>query len=150
MHRLFLKYWAWQLTLRNEDTGASSLALALSNMRIDLLPHQVTTVNRALKSLREYNGVILADEVGLGKTIEVGIIFHQHWQQSKRKILIILPASLVTQWKEELTEKYRPPVTVVNSRSLQRKNPPNPFISDKIVLCSYHFASIIKDINGGD
>ena len=141
MHRLFLKYWAWQLTLRNEDTGASSLALALSDMRIDLLPHQVTAVNRALKSLREYNGVILADEVGLGKTIEAGIVMYQHWQQGKRKLLLIVPASLIEQWSRELEEKFKLPVAVVDSRFLRRKNPPNPFISDKIVLCSYHFAS---------
>lgn len=141
MHPLFLKYWAHQLTLQSEDGGASNLALTLSDIRIDLLPHQITAVNRALKALREHNGVILADEVGLGKTIEAGIILHQHWQQGKRKILIILPASLITQWKEELREKFRLPVTVVNSQYLRRKNPPNPFISDKIVLCSYHFAS---------
>lgn len=102
MHPLFLKYWAHQLTLQSEDGGASNLALTLSDIRIDLLPHQITAVNRALKALREHNGVILADEVGLGKTIEAGIILHQHWQQGKRKILIILPASLITQWKEEL------------------------------------------------
>ncbi len=141
MRSLFLKYWAHQLTLQSEDGGASNLALTLSDIRIDLLPHQITAVNRALKALREHNGVILADEVGLGKTIEAGIILHQHWQQSKRKILIILPASLIAQWKEELREKFRLPVTVVNSQYLRRKNPPNPFISDKIVLCSYHFAS---------
>ena len=70
MHPLFLKYWAHQLTLQSEDGGASNLALTLSDIRIDLLPHQITAVNRALKALREHNGVILADEVGLGKTIE--------------------------------------------------------------------------------
>ena len=141
MQQLFLKYWAWQLTLRNEDTGVSSLALALSDMQIDLLPHQITAVNRALKSLREYNGVILADEVGLGKTIEAGIVICQHWQQGKRKILVIVPASLLEQWSRELEEKFKLPVAIVNSRYLRRKNPPNPFISNKIVLCSYHFAS---------
>ena len=124
MHQLFLKYWAHQLTLRDEDGGASNLALTLSDIRIDLLPHQTTVVSRALKALREHNGVILADEVGLGKTIEAGIIIHRHWQQGKRKILIILPASLIAQWIDELTKKFRLPVTVVNSQYLRRKNPP--------------------------
>ena len=141
MHPIFLKYWAHKLTLRDEDSGASNLALTLSDIRIDLLPHQITVVSRALKALREHNGVILADEVGLGKTIEAGIIIHRHWQQGKRKIVIILPASLIAQWIDELTKKFRLPVTVVNSQYLRRKNPPNPFISGKIVLCSYHFAS---------
>lgn len=141
MHPLFLKYWAHQQTLQSEDGGASNLALTLNDIRIDLLPHQITAVNRALKALQEHNGTILADEVGLGKTIEAGIIIHQNWQQGKRKILIILPASLIAQWIDELTKNSRLPITVVNSQYLRRKNPLNPFISDKIVLCSYHFAS---------
>ena len=141
MHPIFLKYWAHQLTLRSEDGGASNLALTLNDIRINPIPYQISAVSRALKALREHNGAILADEVGLGKTIEAGIIIHRHWQQGKHKILIILPASLIAQWIDELTKKFRLPVTVVNSQYLRRKNPPNPFISDKIVLCSYHFAN---------
>lgn len=141
MHPIFLKYWAHQLTLRSEDGGASNLALALNDIRIDLLPHQITAVSRALKALWEHNGAILADEVGLGKTIEAGIVMYRHWQQGKRKILIVVPASLIGQWSKELREKFNLSTTVVDSRYLRRKNPPNPFISDKIVLCSYHFAS---------
>ena len=141
MHPIFLKYWAHQLTLRSEDGGASNLALTLNDIRINPILYQISAVSRALKALREHNGTILADEVGLGKTIEAGIIIHRYWQQGKRKILIILPASLIAQWIDELTKKFRLPVTVVNSQYLRRKNPPNPFISDKIVLCSYHFAN---------
>ena len=141
MHPIFLKYWAHQLTLRSEDGGASNLALTLNDIRINPIPYQISVVSRALKALREHKGAILSDEVGLGKTIEASIIIHRHWQQGKRKILIILPASLIAQWIDELTKKFRLPVTVVNSQYLRRKNPPNPFISDKIVLCSYHFAS---------
>lgn len=141
MHPLFLKLWTYQLTLKDEDRSASSLVLTLSDIRIDPIPYQITAVSRAIKALRERNGVILADEVGLGKTIEAGIILHQHWQQGSRKILIVVPASLIEQWQGELRDKFRLPITVVNSQYLRRKNPPNPFISDKIVLCSYHFAS---------
>ena len=141
MHPIFLKYWAQQLTLRSEDGGASNLALTLNDIRINPIPYQISAVSRALKTLREHNGAILADEVGLGKTIEAGIIIHQHWQQGKRKILIVVPASLIEQWNKELREKFNLSTTVVDSRYLRRKNPPNPFISDKIVLCSYHFAS---------
>ena len=141
MHPIFLKYWAHQLTLRSEDDGASNLALTSNDIRINPIPYQISAVSRALKALWEHKGAILADEVGLGKTIEAGIIIHRHWQQGKRKILIILPASLIAQWIDELTKKFRLPVTVVSSQYLRRKNPPNPFISDKIVLCSYHFAN---------
>ena len=128
MHPIFLKYWAHQLALRSEDSGASNLALALNDIRIDLLPHQITAVNRALKALQEHNGAILADEVGLGKTIEAGIVMYRHWQQGKRKILIVVPASLIEQWSKELREKFNLSTTVVDSRYLRRKNPPNPFI----------------------
>lgn len=85
MHPLFLKLWAYQLTLQDEDRSASNLAFALSDIRIDPIPHQISAVSRATKALREHNGVILADEVGLGKSIEAGLVMHQHWQQGKRQ-----------------------------------------------------------------
>lgn len=65
MHPIFLKYWAHQLTLRSEDGGASNLALTLNGIRINPIPYQISAVNQALKALREHNGAILADEVGL-------------------------------------------------------------------------------------
>ena len=116
MHPIFLKYWAHQLTHRGEDGGASNLALTLNDIRINPIPYQISAVSRALKTLREHNGAILADEVGLGKTIEAGIIIHQHWQQGKRKILIVVPASLIEQWNKELREKFNLSTTVVDSR----------------------------------
>lgn len=51
-------------------------------------------------------GVLLADEVGLGKTIEAGLVIAQKWAERKRKILIIVPANLRKQWHQELQEKF--------------------------------------------
>ena len=119
----------------------TGLELALNDLRIDLLPHQISAVNQALCSLRDHNGVILGDEVGLGKTIEGGIILSRLWQEGKRNLLIITPAGLMEQWYRELETKFHLPVEIIDSRLLRRKNAPNPFVSKKIVLCSYHFAS---------
>ena len=107
MHSLFLKYWSYQLTLKNNDRNITDLTLTLSDAKIDLLPHQISAVEDALRSLKENNGVILADEVGLGKTIEAGIIISRLWQMGKRRILIITPAGLVTQWKGELLTRLK-------------------------------------------
>lgn len=141
MHPFFLKYWSYLLTLKTEDSGLSDLALALSDVSINFLPHQMTAVGGALRALRDCNGAILADEVGLGKTIEAGIVMFKLHQEGKRKILLIAPAGLLEQWSRELEEKFHLPATVVNSRYMRRKTKPNPFINDRIVLCSYHFAA---------
>jgi len=79
--------------------------------------------------------------VGLGKSIEAGIIMYRYRQKGKRKVLLVVPASQIDQWKRELEEKFHLPVTTGNSRYLRRKNPPNPFVGDGIMLCSYQFAA---------
>ena len=94
MKLLFLKYWAHQLTLQGENRNINDLAATLNTARIDMNPYQLAAVKDCLRSLRENNGVILADEVGLGKTIEAGIIISKLWQSGKRRILIITPAWL--------------------------------------------------------
>lgn len=141
MKTLFLKYWAYQLTLKGSDRNISDLAVTLNDVKIDMNPKQITAVNDCLRSLRENNGVILADEVGLGKTIEAGIIISKLWQSGKRKILIITPSGLIEQWCKELSEKFHFKLKVVDGRFMRRKKPPNPFVNDDIVICSYHFAS---------
>lgn len=63
------------------------------NAQIDLNPHQIEAALFAFQSPLS-NGVIIADEVGLGKTIEAGLVLCQYWSEFKRKIIIIAPASL--------------------------------------------------------
>ena len=72
---------------------------------VDLNPHQFDAALFAFRSPLS-NGAILADEVGLGKTIEAGIVLSQKWAEGKRKILIILPSSLRKQWHQELADNF--------------------------------------------
>ena len=91
------------------------------------------------------NGVILADEVGLGKTIEAGLVVCQYWSERKRKIIIIAPASLRKQWSMELREKFFIDSIIIDGQTFSEekaKGNKNPFIQkDKVVITSYPFAS---------
>jgi SNF2 family DNA or RNA helicase len=71
--------------------------MSLFDAAVDLNPHQIEAALFALKSPLS-KGVILADEVGLGKTIEAGIVRCQFWAERKRRLLVICPASLRKQW----------------------------------------------------
>jgi SNF2 family DNA or RNA helicase len=88
-------------------------------------------------------GAILADEVGLGKTIEAGLLLSQHWAERKRKLIIILPANLRKQWSQELADKVHLPSAILESRTFNeaiRAGNLNPFVQPGIVLCSFQFA----------
>ncbi|CAG0979784.1 partial RNA polymerase-associated protein RapA, partial [Anaerolineae bacterium] len=99
------KYYAHELTKRCASDSLEKLAASLSDAQVDLNPHQVDAALFAFRSPLS-RGAILADEVGLGKTIEAGIILSQIWAERKRKILIIVPSSLRKQWNQELLEKF--------------------------------------------
>lgn len=99
------KYYAWDISHKKSVTDDSRFTGVLSEARVDLNPHQVEAALFAFKSPLS-KGAILADEVGLGKTIEAGIILSEMWAENKRNILIIVPASLRNQWNIELMEKF--------------------------------------------
>jgi SNF2 family DNA or RNA helicase len=87
-------------------------------------------------------GAILADEVGLGKTIEAGIIISQKWAERKRKLLIICPANLRNQWNQELSDKFFIPSMVMEStvfNKFKKGGQTNPFDQDQIILASFQF-----------
>jgi len=136
------KYLAYELTKKVGADQADKLAQSLSNATVDLNPHQVDAALFAFRSPLS-RGAILADEVGLGKTIEAGIIISQLWAEKKRRILVIVPASLRKQWSQELAEKFFIPSVILESknfRELSRKSP-SPFQQqNQVVICSYHFA----------
>ena len=94
------KYYAYDLTLKKVN-GVGRLSRALFDAQVDLNPHQIEAALFALNSPL-WKGVILADEVGLGKTIEAGIILCQLWAERKRRILVISPAAIRKQWALEL------------------------------------------------
>ena len=137
------KYFAEQLLLRRTG-GSDGLVQALTNAKVDLNPHQVDAAMFALQSPLS-NGVLLADEVGLGKTIEAGILIAQCWAEYKRKIILVVPASLRTQWMAELDEKFFIKSIILegkNFNQLKKQGRVNPFEQkDRVVICSYNFAA---------
>lgn len=138
------QYWAHALTLRGSGGDIAALSRSIANARVDLNPHQIDAALFALRSPFT-NGAILADEVGLGKTVEAGIVLAQKWAERRRRILIIVPAILRNQWQQELDEKFFLPSEVLDGRvfnRLQKAGQSNPFDqTDKVVICSYNFAA---------
>jgi ERCC4-related helicase len=138
------KYFATQLTLKRPSNSIESLASSLSGAKVDLNPHQIDAALFAFRSPLS-NGVLLADEVGLGKTIEAGIVIAQMWAERKRNILLIVPASLRNQWLSEIDEKFYIKSMIVESKNynkMKREGKLNPFKQkDNIVICSFNFAA---------
>lgn len=137
------KYIATDLVRRKASADLDSFTQTLQDARVDLNPHQVESALFAFRSPLS-GGALLADEVGLGKTIEAGIILSQKWAERKRRLLIIAPANLRKQWVEELEEKFYLPAFIlekkVMAQFLEQKTGGNPFESDRIIVCSYDFA----------
>ena len=137
------RYWAELLTIDRptDEIGAISRSIAAS--RVDLNPHQVDAALFAIRSPLS-KGAILADEVGLGKTIEAGLVISQHWAERKRRILLIVPASLRKQWLAELESKFFIPTIILESRGLRaaaKSGVTRPFERECVVTCSYQFAA---------
>ena len=102
------RYFANDLTRRRPSGAEDRLSQSLFDAAVDLNPHQIDAASFALRSPLS-SGVILADEVGLGKTIEAGLVMCQFWAERKRRLLVICPASLRKQWSLELEEKFHLP-----------------------------------------
>jgi adenine-specific DNA-methyltransferase len=136
------KYYAHELTRRCPPDSAEKLAGAVASAQVDLNPHQVDAALFAFKSPLS-KGALLADEVGLGKTIEAGLVLSQKWAERKRRILVITPSNLRKQWYQELTEKFFLPCRLLESKSYNaaiRQGQFRPFEAPEIVICSYQFA----------
>ncbi|KGD06889.1 SNF2-related protein [Burkholderia pseudomallei] len=137
------QYYAWLLTRRTAGDTVESLASTLVDSQVDLNPHQVDAALFACRNPLS-RGVILADEVGLGKTIEAGLVISQRWAERRRRILIIVPANLRKQWHQELQDKFSLQGLILETKSYNaiRKNEhQNPFLmSSGPVICSYQFA----------
>lgn len=136
------KYFAHELTRRCPPDSAEKLAGAVASAQVDLNPHQVDAALFAFKSPLS-KGALLADEVGLGKTIEAGLVLSQKWAERKRRILVITPSNLRKQWYQELTEKFFLPCRLLESKTYNtavRQGQFRPFEVPEIVICSYQFA----------
>jgi superfamily II DNA/RNA helicase len=139
------KYFANDLT-RKSINGLDRLSMSLFDASVDLNPHQIDAALFALKSPLS-KGVLLADEVGLGKTIEAGIVLCQYWSERKRKLLVICPASLRKQWSLELQEKFNLPTQVLDAKTWRDavKQGKSPLSQKSIVILSYNYANKIRE-----
>src|SRR5712691_4106091 len=136
------KYFAHELTKRCASDSVEKLATALVDAQVDLNPHQVEAALFAFKSPLS-KGAILADEVGLGKTIEAGLVLSQRWAERKRRLLVITHDNLRKQWYQELQEKFFLPCCILEAKSYNaaiKQGNGHPFHVEDIVLCSYQFA----------
>ena len=114
------KFFAYELTKRSSSNSIEKLAASLLDAQVDLNPHQVEAALFAFSSPLS-KGAILADEVGLGKTIEAGMVISQKWAERKRKILIIVPSNLRKQWNQELLDKFFIPSLLLETPSFNQE-----------------------------
>ena len=136
------KFLAHDLARRCPSDSVEKLAAALADAQVDLNPHQVDAALFAFSNPFS-RGAILADEVGLGKTIEAGLLLSQKWAERKRRLLVILPANLRKQWSQELSDKFHLPSVILETRTFNdavRAGNLNPFAQSAVILCSYQFA----------
>ena len=140
------KYFAHDLTRRHAANDVGRLSQSLFDASVDLNPHQIEAALFALKSPLS-KGVLLADEVGLGKTIEAGIVLCQYWSERRRRLLVICPASLRKQWALELEEKFNLPTVVLDAKTWRDtlKKDQSPLNQKAIIILSYNYANRMRE-----
>jgi superfamily II DNA or RNA helicase len=140
-------YYAHELTRLGTVGELDRLSTTLFDSKVDLNPHQVDAALFAIANPLQ-SGVILADEVGLGKTIEAGLVLCQKWAERSRRLVVVCPAHIRKQWQMELVEKFNLPSIVLDRKvwkTLRAEGQVNPFDCQKIVVISYGFAARMKD-----
>ncbi|MDQ2842170.1 MAG: DEAD/DEAH box helicase, partial [Acidobacteriota bacterium] len=134
-------YWATLLTLRAPMGSIDRLSRSLATARVDLNPHQVDAALFAIRSPLS-KGVILADEVGLGKTIEASLVIAQRWAERRRRVCLIVPATLRKQWQQELMDKFGIQSEILESAAFRQRGVLNAFDQPgKVMICSYQLAA---------
>ncbi len=118
-------------------------SFGLLGPRVQLLPHQFYIADRV--SQRNAPRVMLADEVGLGKTIEAGLILHQQLLTgSIERVLIVVPDALMHQWLVELLRRFNLSFTILDQErcdAIREEGDINPFETAQLVLCQLSFLS---------
>lgn len=133
------KYYAYELQRSYANDHVGKLAGLLFDARVEPKPHQIDAALFALQT-PFLPGVILADEVGLGKTIEAGIVISQYWAERRRSILVVAPSSLRQQWQQELYEKFLIPSAILDPKSKDSLLAEAGSRSSEVLICSYEFA----------
>jgi superfamily II DNA or RNA helicase len=125
--------------------GAARLTPALAHSAVDLNPHQIEAAAFALSALPT-GGAILADEVGLGKTVEAGLVLSQLAAEGKNRIIILVPSSLRMQWHNELLSKFGMESTLVDGDAFRASEKlglrTNLFDTGGVVIASHQFAAM--------
>ena len=117
----------------------------LLNTDIEMNPHQINAFIAAVQSLKT-GGIVLADEVGLGKTIEAGLVLKYVLDTGAKRVLIALPATLRKQWEVELDEKFNLKATILDRLTVEKDYfGTKTWIEDpkaaRIIITSYDYAS---------
>ncbi len=133
------KYYAHELQRSYANDHVGKLAGLLFDAQVEPKPHQIDAALFALRT-PYLPGVILADEVGLGKTIEAGIVISQYWAERRRRVLIIAPSSLRQQWQQELIEKFFIPSTLLDPKIKEVQLTRTAANESGVLICSYEFA----------
>lgn len=125
-----------------QNEFANSGVVGLVGARVELIPHQIHIANQV--GNRFAPRVLLADEVGLGKTIEAALIIHMQIITGRaQRVLIVVPDSLVHQWLVEMLRKVNLAFSVFDDERIEavKESGQNPFDQEQLVLCSQHFIS---------
>ncbi len=137
------KYFAYELTRQRRGGDVDRISQSLFDAAVDLNPHQIDAALFALQNPL-VKGVLLADEVGLGKTIEAVLVLCQYWAERRRRLLVICPAALRKQWANEMAEKFHLPTQVLDARTYRAQRKAgihDPLDQDVVSVMSYNFAA---------
>ncbi|MFX1524529.1 MAG: DEAD/DEAH box helicase [Promethearchaeota archaeon] len=143
--QFLIKYWAYLFY----SYYTSYQIKCITNSRLSLMPHQINVTHRLTEEF--FPRIILADEVGLGKTIEAGIYIKEMMARNLAdRIIIIVPASLVKQWQFEMQNKFNIDFTIYDGKKIKElerngsyksaKMYQNPFYYNNLIICSLQFA----------
>ncbi|MFL5343147.1 MAG: DEAD/DEAH box helicase [Hyalangium sp.] len=129
---------AWRLRLAEQFDELLCLPLLRGVQRLD---YQVETVLKVLRLLR--GRALLADEVGLGKTIEASMLVQEMLLRGMaRRVLILVPSALVGQWTEELREKFQLPARSTDAPAFRSRDPSAAWGAEGVLVASLHLAKL--------
>ena len=131
-----LRYQTWQRQQQHQQSAVKGLQGA----RASLIPHQLYIAEQAAN--RAAPRVMLADEVGLGKTIEAGLIIqHRLINGLSKRVLILVPDSLLHQWLVEMRRRFNLRFSIFDESRCLVSDGDNPFQTEQLILCSQRFFS---------
>ncbi|MRI34606.1 RNA polymerase-associated protein RapA [Endozoicomonas sp. OPT23] len=131
-------------TLQNNSRLRSTAMRGLIGPRTSLIPHQLNIAREV--SGRHAPRVMLADEVGMGKTIEAGLILHQQLiTERARRVLILVPETLQHQWLVEMLRRFNLHFSLFDEERCRAADADNPFNAEQLILCSLDFISQNED-----